>query len=69
MSLYTAQSDVHIPAVARDGYGAPQVVTSPKAQAVLDQAGITLNKNSIPDDPRSPFVTSGVRIGTPSVTT
>ena len=40
-----------------------------EAQAVLDQAGITLNKNTIPDDPRSPFVTSGVRIGTPSVTT
>jgi glycine hydroxymethyltransferase len=36
---------------------------------VLDRAGITLNKNTIPDDPRSPFVTSGVRIGTPSVTT
>jgi glycine hydroxymethyltransferase len=36
---------------------------------VLDLAGITLNKNTIPDDPRSPFVTSGVRIGTPSVTT
>ena len=30
---------------------------------------MTLNKNSVPDDPRSPFVTSGVRIGTPSVTT
>ena len=40
-----------------------------EAQAVLDEAGITLNKNTIPDDPRSPFVTSGVRIGTPSVTT
>ena len=40
-----------------------------QAQAVLDLAGITLNKNTIPDDPRSPFVTSGVRIGTPSVTT
>ena len=35
----------------------------------LDEAGITLNKNTIPDDPRSPFVTSGLRIGTPSVTT
>ena len=32
-------------------------------------SGISLNKNSIPNDPRSPFVTSGVRIGTPSVTT
>ena len=40
-----------------------------EAQAKLDDAGITLNKNTIPDDPRSPFVTSGVRIGTPSVTT
>jgi glycine hydroxymethyltransferase len=40
-----------------------------EAQSVLDIGGITLNKNSIPDDPRSPFVTSGVRIGTPSVTT
>src|SRR4051812_41461483 len=40
-----------------------------EAQAVLDRAGITLNKNTVPDDPRSPFVTSGVRIGTPSVTT
>ncbi|MGA0793592.1 MAG: serine hydroxymethyltransferase [Ilumatobacteraceae bacterium] len=44
-------------------------LTGKEAQAVLDQAGITLNKNTVPNDPRSPFVTSGVRIGTPSVTT
>ncbi len=44
-------------------------LTGKEAQAVLDEAGITLNKNTIPDDPRSPFVTSGLRIGTPSVTT
>jgi glycine hydroxymethyltransferase len=44
-------------------------LTGKEAQAVLDEAGITLNKNTIPDDPRSPFVTSGVRIGTPAVTT
>jgi glycine hydroxymethyltransferase len=44
-------------------------LTGKEAQAVLDDAGITLNKNTVPDDPRSPFVTSGVRIGTPSVTT
>ena len=44
-------------------------VTGKEAQAVLDRAGITLNKNTIPDEPRSPFVTSGVRIGTPAVTT
>lgn len=44
-------------------------LTGKEAQNVLDEAGITLNKNTIPDDPRSPFVTSGVRIGTPAVTT
>jgi glycine hydroxymethyltransferase len=44
-------------------------LTGKEAQSVLDEAGITLNKNTIPDDPRSPFVTSGVRIGTPATTT
>jgi glycine hydroxymethyltransferase len=44
-------------------------LTGKDAQIVLDSAGITLNKNTIPNDPRSPFVTSGLRIGTPSVTT
>ena len=44
-------------------------LTGKVAQSSLDEAGITLNKNTVPDDPRSPFVTSGVRIGTPSVTT
>jgi len=43
--------------------------TGKEAQLVLDQAGITLNKNTVPNDPRSPFVTSGVRVGTPAVTT
>jgi glycine hydroxymethyltransferase len=40
-----------------------------EAQETLDRAGITLNKNQIPGDPRSPFVTSGLRVGTPAVTT
>ncbi|HEX7444507.1 MAG TPA: serine hydroxymethyltransferase, partial [Acidimicrobiales bacterium] len=44
-------------------------LTGKEAQVVLDRAGITLNRNTIPDDPRSPFVTSGLRIGTPAVTT
>ena len=44
-------------------------LTGKEAQLILDEAGITLNKNTVPDDPRSPFVTSGVRIGTPAVTT
>ncbi len=44
-------------------------LTGKDAQVVLDRAGITLNRNTIPNDPRSPFVTSGLRIGTPAVTT
>ena len=44
-------------------------VTGKEAEAVLGQAGITVNKNTIPFDPEKPFVTSGVRLGTPAVTT
>ena len=44
-------------------------LTGKRAQEVLDQAGITLNKNTVPNDQRSPFVTSGLRIGTAAVTT
>lgn len=44
-------------------------ITGKIAEASLDRAGITLNKNTIPYDPEKPFVTSGVRIGTPAVTT
>ncbi|MBA3267048.1 MAG: ribose 5-phosphate isomerase B [Acidimicrobiia bacterium] len=44
-------------------------LTGKQAQETLDRAGITLNKNQIPGDPRSPFVTSGLRIGTAAVTT
>lgn len=44
-------------------------LTGKEAQEVLDQAGITCNRNQIPYDPRSPFVTSGLRFGTPAETT
>ena len=44
-------------------------LTGKVAQEALDRSGITLNKNTVPGDPRSPFVTSGLRIGTPAVTT
>jgi len=44
-------------------------LTGKVAQEALDRAGITLNRNQIPGDPRSPFVTSGLRIGTAAVTT
>jgi len=44
-------------------------VPGKQAEAALDQAGITVNKNMIPDDPRSPFDPSGIRLGTPALTT
>jgi glycine hydroxymethyltransferase len=44
-------------------------LTGKEAQEVLDRSGITLNRNTIPDDPRSPFVTSGLRLGTAAETT
>ena len=44
-------------------------ITGKDAEALLGRAGITVNKNSIPFETRSPFVTSGIRIGTPAVTT
>lgn len=47
----------------------PQNLTGKAADILLGQAHITINKNSIPDDPESPFVTSGIRLGTPAITT
>ena len=44
-------------------------LTGKQAEKMLDEVHITCNKNTIPNDPQSPFVTSGVRLGTPSVTT
>jgi len=65
--LVSGGTDNHLMLVDLRSFDAD--LTGKEAQAVLDRAGITLNKNTIPDDPRTPFVTSGVRIGTPSTTT
>lgn len=47
----------------------PKGLTGKDADAALGRAHITVNKNSVPNDPQSPFVTSGIRIGTPAITT
>ncbi|MDX9888467.1 MAG: serine hydroxymethyltransferase [Anaerovoracaceae bacterium] len=44
-------------------------LTGEKAEILLDESNITTNKNTVPNDPQSPFVTSGVRLGTPALTT
>src|SRR5690606_24781258 len=47
----------------------PADITGKDAEHLLESVGVTCNKNQIPFDPRSPFVTSGVRLGTPAMTT
>jgi glycine hydroxymethyltransferase len=47
----------------------PAGITGKDAEKLLEEVGITTNKNSIPNDPESPFVTSGIRVGSPAITT
>ena len=64
MNLVSGGTDNHLMLLDLRNVG----VTGKEMQARLDEVYITVNKNTIPNDPQSPFVTSGVRIGTPAVT-
>jgi glycine hydroxymethyltransferase len=65
LALCSGGTDNHLMLVDLRG----SELTGKVAEETLDKAHITVNKNTVPNDPRSPFVTSGVRIGTPAVTT
>ena len=63
--LVAGGTDCHVMCIDLRSKG----ITGKAAEAALDKAGITANKNTIPFDPEKPFVTSGLRLGTPAVTT
>jgi glycine hydroxymethyltransferase len=63
--LVSGGTDTHVMLVDL----APKGLTGKAAEAALDQAGITVNKNAVPFDPKPPMVTSGIRLGTPALTT
>jgi glycine hydroxymethyltransferase len=65
LRLVSGGTDSHLLLVDLRPFG----ITGKVAQIALDEANITTNKNSIPFDPEKPFVTSGIRLGTPAVTT
>jgi len=60
--IVSGGTDNHLVLLSRD-------ITGKDADAALGRANITVNKNTVPNDPRSPFVTSGLRLGTPAITT
>ncbi len=65
LSLVAGGTDTHLLLVNLTDTG----ITGKEAEEALEKAGITVNKNTIPYETRSPFITSGIRIGTPAVTT
>ncbi len=65
LRLVSGGTDNHLMLIDTRSVG----LTGKEAQQTLDEVGITVNRNTIPNDPQSPFVTSGIRIGTPAVTT
>jgi len=63
--IISGGTDNHLMLVSLIGKG----INGKDADAALDRANITVNKNAVPNDPESPFVTSGLRLGTPAITT
>ncbi len=63
-NLVSGGTDNHLMLVDLSNFG----VTGKQAQYLLDEVGITVNKNAVPFDKQSPFITSGIRVGTPAVT-
>ena len=64
IKIVSGGTDTHLMIVNITNYG----LTGKAVEKLLDAAHITCNKNTIPNDPQSPFVTSGIRLGTPAVT-
>ena len=64
IQIVSGGTDNHLMLVDLTAYG----LTGKETEKLLDSVNITCNKNTIPNDPKSPFVTSGIRIGTPAVT-
>jgi len=65
LTIVSGGTDNHLMLVDLQNLG----ITGKEAEKMLDEVYITCNKNTIPNDPQSPFVTSGIRLGTPAVTT
>ncbi|OFZ21963.1 MAG: serine hydroxymethyltransferase [Bdellovibrionales bacterium GWB1_55_8] len=68
LKLVTGGTDNHLMLADLSTFGDGSI-TGKEAEHWLDQAGITVNKNTVPNEKRSPFITSGIRIGVPAITT
>lgn len=68
-NLVTGGTDNHLMLIDLNQSQGCSALTGKVAENILDESGITVNKNTVPNETRSPFVTSGIRIGTPALTT